>query len=309
MQTKLLTRKNITQEDQSSINKLIGDSFFTSKGFMELWPLMSGTPVYWVVEDSNEVIAVLPAVEFGMSKLKRLQALPDGCYSSLYIKKNVDIEHVQQKLLSAVYSYGYIKIFIYDFYDTVKHVSDYERITRQTTLIDVSSSEWQPPDKKLQSEIRKAERESVQIEKFNNDKHLVRFFELMRKTESRHDRKPKYSDFFFSYLSELAESDNRIIWNWCEHEGKAVSSHINFIEKNQIINWQVYFDKQFSTLKANQKMLFELAVIAREKNIQYLNLGASPLESSTLVEYKNKWGGVMKEYYSYEHKSFLGKIL
>ena len=55
-------------------------------------------------------------------------------------------------------------------------------------------------------------------------------------------------------------------------------------------------------------MLFDLAETAREKSIQYLNLGASPIETATLVEYKNKWGGETKEYNCYYKKRLLGKM-
>lgn len=308
MQATRLTFSVITSTQQSAIDSLIGDCFFAPRNFMNLWTNISGEPVYWILEDNDKITAVLPAIEFGVGKLKRLQALPDGCYSSIYTVKNFQAGEYKNDLLQAVLSYGYQKIFIYDYYNSIADADEYEQTQCQTTLIDVTASDWQPPDKKLQSEIRKAERENVQIEKFNKEKHFNQFIELMKQTERRHDRKPRYSKIFFLALAELAESDNRIIWNWCEHEGKAVSSHINIIEQNQIINWQVYFDKEYSFLKANQRMLFELAQIAQEKNIQYLNLGASPIDTPTLAEYKNKWGGVTKEYICYSHKSILGKM-
>lgn len=308
MQTFRVNIKSITPTQVTAIEILTSESFFASYDFMHIWESMSGKSVCWIVEENNEIVAVLPAVEFGVGTLKRMQALPDGCYSSIFTKENAQTAIYKKELLKAVLSYGYQKIFIYDFYNTIIEADAYYKSQCQTTLVDVSSPDWQPPDKKLQSEIRKAERENVHVEKFHKEKHLKQFIALMKQTEKRHDRKAKYFDAFFAALAELAETDKRIIWNWCEHEGNAVSSHINFVEQNQIINWQVYFDKQFSFLKANQKMLFELAKTARYKNIQYINLGASPIEAPTLSEYKNKWGGVIKEYVCYSHKSLLGKI-
>ncbi len=234
--------------------------------------------------------------------------MPDGCYSSIFTNDNSETNKFKSELLKAVLSYGYQKIFIYDFDNSISGAEGYERLLGQTTLVDVSSSDWQPPDKKLLSEIRKAERENVIVEKFHFEKHFDKFISLMKNTEERHDRKPKYSDSFFKALAKLAENDERILWSWCEHDGCAVSSHINFIEQNQILNWQVYFDKQFSSLKANQKMLFGLAQTARVHNKKYLNLGASPIETPTLIEYKNKWGGETREYICYLHKTLLGKI-
>ncbi len=308
MQVRRLTSFDISPSIQSEIDILTGNSFFASYDFIRLWKYMSGTAVHWIVEENDNIVAVLPSVEFGISKLKRIQALPDGCYSSIYTNNNIDSEKYKEELLQAIASSGYVKIFIYDFYNSVSNAEGYDVLKCQTTLIDVSSPNWQPPDKKLQSEIRKAERENVIVEKFHYEKHFDKFISLMHQTEKRHNRKPKYSDIFFKTFAELAENDERIIWNWCEHDGHAVSSHINFIEQNQIINWQVYFNKKFSSLKANQKMLFDLAQTARFHNKRYLNLGASPIETPTLIEYKNKWGGEIKEYVCYVHKTMLGKI-
>ncbi len=308
MQINRITFQDISEKQLISIESLSGDSFFASVGFLNLWETMGGEAVFWIVEDNDKIVALLPAVEFGKGKLKRLQAGPDGCYSSVFTNENVQVDKYKRELLQAVVSYGYEKLFIYDYYDSIIEADRYDVLQCQTTLVDVSSLNWQPPDKKLQSEIRKSERENIVVEKFDKEKHCSSFLELMYQTEKRHNRKPKYNESFFSALAELAETDNRIIWNWCEHEGEAVSSHINFKEQNQILNWQVYFDKQFSFLKANQKMLFDLAKSAQENNVQYLNLGASPIDTPTLSEYKKKWGGITKEYICYYKKSLLGKI-
>ena len=309
MQARCLTFNNITESQQSVIEHLISDSFFASSGFLNLWNSMGGNPVYWVVENSEQIIGVLPAVEFGNGKLKRLQALPDGCYGSLFLlHEKIDRQKCTATLFDALQSHGYVKVFLFDYYNSITFKGTFDSSICQTNLVDISSSDWIPPDKKLQSEIRKAERENVQIEKFSKDKHFELFIELMQLTEQRHERKPKYTAQFFKTLVELAEIDSRIIWNICIHKDQAVSSHINFVESNQILNWQVYFDKQFSHLKANQLMLFQLAKSARDMGKQYLNLGASPVDALALSDYKNKWGCEIYEYNCYEKKSLLGKL-
>lgn len=298
----------VSPQQQSAIGRLTSNSFFASRKFLNLWKEMSGNAVYWTIEINDEIVALLPAIEFGIGKLKRLQALPDGCYSSIFYKDDLPAGQYSKILLDAIRSYGYQKIHVYDFYGTIPKAVGYDLLQCQTTLVDVSVADWQPPDRTLKSAIKKAERDNVQIVNFDSSRHFDKFMNLMHETEKRHGRKPKYSKLFFLALAELAQVDERIIWRFCEHENQPVSSHINIVEHNQIINWHISFDKHFSSLKANQKIVYDLAMLAKEKNIQYINLGASPVDSPSLVEYKNRWGGITKQYNCYYSKSFLGKM-
>ncbi|MCK4462016.1 MAG: GNAT family N-acetyltransferase, partial [candidate division Zixibacteria bacterium] len=162
---------------------------------------------------------------------------------------------------------------------------------------------------KLQSEIRKAERAGAKIERLDAVAHMESFLQLMQATEQRHGRRPRYPPQFFSALAELAAEDDRVVWYWCEHEGRPVVSHITFIEGDTALHWQVYYDKAFSFLKANQFMLWQLIGELRPRGVHRLSLGASPPGASGLIDYKAKWGGEEYAYNCYVHKSGLGRFL
>ena len=283
-------------------------SFFSSKNFMQLWQSIGGNPVYWTVEENDTIIGLLPGVEFGVSKLKRFQSMPDGCYAKFLLSNNIK-QDASNALLDAIGDFGYIKTYIYDYFKSFTKYEKFDTFHCSTSVVDISDPNWEPPDKKLQSEIRKAERENVTIETFDSSVHFDKFLSLMKQTEKRHNRKPKYQDVFFEKLAELAQTDNRIKWYWCEHDGDAVCSHINFIENNMVVNWQVYYDKKYSFLKANQKSLFDMAKSLSAQNITYLNLGASPIDTESLKEYKEKWGGKEYKYTCLSKESIIGKIV
>ncbi|HOP07564.1 MAG TPA: GNAT family N-acetyltransferase [candidate division Zixibacteria bacterium] len=285
--------------------------FFTSKGFSELWRSLGGRPVYWAAEETGEVVAVLPGVEFGRKPLVRFQSMPDGCYSRMVFSDNGRSRESEiiKAILDAVYSHGYAKCFVTDFEGNFPAGNRCELISSTTLLVDISEADWMPPDKKIQSEIRKAQRETTAIERFDAREHMALFLELMRQTEKRHSRAPKYDEKFFTALAELAAKDDRIIWYFVRHEGRAATSHINFVLDNSVLNWQVYFDKEFSFLKANQLLLVRLASEVRERGMVSLNMGQSPIEAESLQSYKKKWGGVEHEYRTLSACRGIGRLL
>ncbi len=285
----------------------IGDSLLASSGFMSLWRFQGGTPVIWTAVEDNAVVAILPGVEFGMSGVKRFQSMPDGLYTRLYTSEE-PVDDLSPRILDAIAKAGYSKTYLFDFYQSLGRHDSFEIVKHETSVLDISSPAWEPPDKKIQSEIRKAEREGISVSSLVPGRHLDRFLVLMRETEARHNRDQKYSDDFFRGLAELSKKDDRVVWLWCEHEGEGAASHIFLIEGNMALHWQVYFDKRFSFLKPNQYILFTQAKKLHARGVTRLNLGASLPEASGLKAYKEKWGGETVSYLSLVRRSGIGKL-
>ena len=303
---------NLSEKPDPSLERLVGDSFFASAGFLKLWDSFGGNAVYWCARFEGTIIAVLPGVEFGSAPIKRFQANPDGCYSRFFIDEAhaAFSEEIVRLIVEAIARAGYTRSHIFDYYKQIPlPVKNYRLHDCRTNLIDVSAPDWLPPDKKIQSELRKGEREEVAFRPFDPTTDFEKFMVLMKATEERHNRPPRYSKTFYKKLAELAKNDKRIVWLWCEHEQKAVTTHINFIENDMLLNWQVFYDKDFSYLKANQQILYYLGTNFNQTGVTQLNLGASPEEASGLRKYKSKWGGKSYFYPCFSHKSWLGKFL
>ena len=281
-----------------------------SVGFASLWQTCSGRPVCWVSEQQGDIGAVLAGLEFGPGWLTTLQTMPDGLYSrAIVLDCEIDIQKLASELLAGIASAGYARVFINDYYRLFHPGGAWKAVDSHTVLVDIGSGGWVPPDKKVQSEIRKAEREGLTIQRFEESKHMGPFLQLMKHTERRHGRSPKYPEAFFRALARLAESDPRIRWLIVEHEGKAAASHIYFVEGSLLLNWQVYFDKGFSFLKPNQYMTWCAATEAASQGVRYLNMGASPPDADSLKSYKLKWGGRDFTYPVYQRTSVRGRLI
>jgi hypothetical protein len=303
-------RRLLSQIDHRTVERLIGDRFFASPGFADVWRAKGGRAVAWIAEDAGRTAAVLPGVEFGRGPLCRFQAMPDGCYGGVFYDDAViDRERIARLLLDAIVRRGYMKTFLFDFYDTFPPDSRFESVLCATTLVDISEPGWLPPDKKLVSQVRKAEREGVQVEPFCWNRHRNDFMALVRITETRHGGKPLYNASFFEALAGLAEDDGRIRWLWCEYDGRPVCSHIYFIENGVLQGWQKYLDKSFSFLKADQYVRLTMCQQIAQEGVGFLNLGATPRGAIGLAHYKKRWGGEPAYYNCYVLKRGLGRFV
>jgi hypothetical protein len=293
------------------IAPLIGDAFFVSVGFSNLWRTLGGTPVYWLAKEHDEILAVLPGVEFGNRPFRRFLCMPNGCYGRLFFCNSpaIDRDRITTSLMDTLSGASYLKVFIYDFYNCLPSHKKFSIEECQTTLVDISSPDWQPPDKKLRQQIRKAEREGINIERFDLDKHLPRFLHLVKLTEKRIGSPSKYTAAFFKALASLAREDNRVRWIWCEHKGEPVSSNIFFIEHDSLLHWQSYFNEAFSYMQPHKYIPFTVAREVAQEGITYLNLGASPENVPGVEYYKSKWGGSPRFYNCHVRRTILGRLL
>ena len=285
------------------------DSLLNSPGFLSLWETMGGTARYWMVLDSeNRVILAVGSVEFRKLMMRSLQMLADGLYFRLSLQEFPDhiVRQAKEMLWGTICSSGYGRVHLADFDNSLDSIESTDLIECETLVAEIDSPDWLPPDKKLQSEMRKARREKISVQRFDCDKHFDKFMPLMSQTESRHDRKPKYNNRFFRALARLSESDSRVDWTMVEVDGQPAASHINLVEGDMLINWQVYYDKKFSWLKPNQYLLIDAIHRGWDRGVRRVNFGATPKSADGLRAYKEKWGGQPHRYPTLVNRRGLG---
>jgi lipid II:glycine glycyltransferase (peptidoglycan interpeptide bridge formation enzyme) len=235
--------------------------------------------------------------------------MPDGLYLRLIrAERTRNLPGSQEQMLARVLSHGYARIYLTDYFRELGETVRMAVTMHATQLIELTP-DWEPPDAKVRSEIRKAEREGVTIEKFDASKHLDGFLDLMKATDARHGRKQKYPDQFFAALAGLASQDERVRWYYASHDGRPVVSHIYFVEGETALNWQIYYDKQFSSLKGNQLMLYRAAQQLRSEGVRFLSMGATPGDAEGVKIFKEKWGGITATYPCFEHRSLIGRLI
>jgi len=290
--------------------RLASGSFFASRGFLELWRTRGGRPVAWLAELDGAPAAMVPGVEYGFGPLARFVSVPDGCYGGVFADPAIEAERpaVSRALFDAIARQRHAKSWMFDYYATGAAHPAFASARVETMLADISDSAWTPADRKLQSQIRKARREGIQIQRFDWSSHHQGFLALVKGTARHHRVRPRYSAGVYRALAALAERDARVRWVYCEHDGRPASSHIYFVERDSILAWQSHFDRSFSFLKPNQYIRFTQCREAAQQGVRWLNLGSTPAGAAGIAYYKARWGGLRMRFATWTRLEGLGAL-
>jgi hypothetical protein len=290
----------------------LSHSFFASIGFARLWETMGGRPHYWAVEDGGEWMAVLPAVEFGSGLFRRLQSMPDGCYGGVLVADGVsdaDARSARSALLAGLMKQRWFRTHLVDFGSNLESPRGFAAERSHTRIVDIRDPDWLPDDKKLQSQIRSAERQGIEVGKFDWESDAEGFLRLVALTARRHRHAPSLNREFYRALWKLSLEDERIRWIWCSLDAKPACSHIYFREGGMLQGWQIQFDKSASRLKPNQFVRYQMCRTMAREGCTHLNLGATPKGAEGLLYYKKRWGGERRAYDSWVYRSGLARLL
>lgn len=291
-------------------DRLAGDSFFASRGFVELWRHAGGRPMAWIAEDAGRIAALLPGVEYGRGPWRRLASLPDGCYGGVRLDGALEAERPRfvTAILDAIARAAYAKACVFDFHRSLGAHSAFFSETETTRLAEIGVPGWQPPDAKLRSQVRKAGREGVRVEPFDASRHRDGLLSLVAGSARHHGRRQRHPAALYDALAALAARDPRVRWFWCERDGRPVATHVYFVECDALQAWQSHFDRTFSFLKPNQYIRHAACLAAARDGVRWLNLGCTPPEATGLAYYKARWGGTTVRYASWYRWRGLGAL-
>lgn len=295
-----IARRPLDEVPAETLEHWSGGAFFLSPGFADLWRVRGGRPVAWTLEADGALAAVLPGVEYGRGPLTSFLSMPDGCYGGVVSDPAADGERPRfaSALLAAVARRPYARAWVFDFHGSLPASAPGRRSALETTVIDIAEPGWAPPDRKLQSQVRKAVREGIAVERFEWARHGERFLGLARATAARHATTPRYPEDFYRRLAALAVRDPRVVWRWCERDGRPACAHIYFVERGALQAWQTYFDKAFSFLKPNPFIRVDTCRRMAASGVRTLNLGSTPAHAGGLAYYKRRWGGTPVRYHA-----------
>jgi len=297
-----IVRQPIDSLDPREYDALAGDSFFASRGFLDLWRSQGGRPVAWTVMRDGVMDAALPGVEYGRGPLSRLVAMPDGCYARLLVhpRARAETPTFAAALLDAIAHGDYGRVHLFDFDGVFGASPRFTRRPSTTQVVDIARV-VDRGDTKIRKQVRKAMREGIHCADYEPARHRAGFLRIADHTYRRHGVRSRYSPAFFDALARLAQRDPRIIWRHCESDGHAACSHIYFVERDMMVAWQAYFDKRFGFLMPNVFMRLEAAADAAARGLRLLNFGATPFEAKGLLRFKDRWQTRPQTYATHVH--------
>jgi hypothetical protein len=265
--------------------------------------------------EGGRLVVGMPAVITKQLVFKSFYAMPYGTYGEAVLAEGTNgntRDEFYVHLVKYLKKGRFSRISITDFDRTLSEmVEPFLRPRDLFTHIIYLDTEngHTPPDKKIFGHIRSGERADTEICRVRTRDQLNEFYKLYEMTEKRHGAiRNLYSKHFFaSILKHLGDSD-MMSWTCLNSEGQMIGSKINFIFNGSMFNWQTVWNYEFRHLKPNHVLLSDSIRMAVENGISTLNLGSSPSDAHSLIDFKERWGGVKVDYDSYLSDSWFRRL-
>ncbi len=265
--------------------------------------------------ENGRLIAGMPAVITRNFGFKSFYSMPYGTYGEVVMADGINGSKRDEFyifLVKYLKKGQFSRIAINDFDRNFSRLSEpfLSHTESFTHIIDLSEGEGHtPPDRKIHGHIRAGQKADTRIICVKTKDQLNAFYKLYEMTEKRHGSiKPLYSKhFFMSVLKHLSQTE-MLYWNCLMFEDKMVGSCINFIYSGTLFNWQTVSNYDYRRFKPNHILLSEAIDVGISVGVKKINLGASPQYAHSLIDYKERWGGIRVHYDSYLSASWLRRL-
>lgn len=308
MSLKIYTADDLPGESWS---ELTGNSFYSSPQFVRLWRTINGHEIFFLDTATKNPVAGMAGVIFGSRFLRRFQSMPDGLSGGPYYSADCDEEgknRFMNDVVSWLKSNSFIRADIHNS-NFGGSIEAFRRNETKTHIIGLNENQFKAPSGKIGEHIRTGKRRGATVAILRDEKHLNDFFELAVKTGQRHGSKPRYPKRFFAELLKLSADENRMLWLAVFAENKMIGSRICFIDHRRLLTWQYYSDKKYSSLKPGYLLLDYIIDYAIDRDIETIDLGGTPADAKSLIEYKERWGGRIEINSYCTYFSRLGRII
>lgn len=266
--------------------------------------------------EDGRMVAGMPAIITKKLGLRSFYSMPFGTYGEVVLQNSDDElarDVFNANLIAYLKNNRFSRIAITDFDGKFARISEpfLSWSPAFTHIISLNGdSSHNPPDKKINGHIRaglRADTDKVIVKRMD---HLDAFYDLYLLTEKRHDQlTPLYSRRFFKAILDVLNGSRMLYWNALLEGNEMIGSCINFIYGDTLFNWQTVSDYSKRHLKPNHVLLSDAIEHGIDMGVKKINLGASPPYAHSLIDYKERWGGIRVDYDNYLSDSWLRKLL
>jgi lipid II:glycine glycyltransferase (peptidoglycan interpeptide bridge formation enzyme) len=170
----------------------------------------------------------------------------------------------------------------------------------QTVIIDLKNDEAEIYGKmnpKCRNKIRKAKKNNVKIEIDSNFNHIDVFIRNYHDTMKRLDA---YDYYFFDYswFYEMINLLRNKVYLFHAYLDNHIIASVLFIEEKPFIHYFLtgaLYEKRH--LAATNLLLYEVAIWAKKRGLEYFHLGGGCLPDDSLFRFKESFSPYLRDFY------------
>ncbi len=296
-------------------------TLFGSLQWLSLWESLGGTPVLFqsLAELQANNNMSFSALRFGASLLSRTQAHIDGLPGLLLTpdltQPTADIQRVSDETrnnvlqvlgrVSGLYAHW---VDYYGQFSVEKLPSGWEVFAAETKRIPLTGGAPTAREN-VTRHIASGKRNGAVLRRAQSVEDARATYALAKLTHERYARSRTYPPEIYERLLELSLEDDRVIWLICESAGNIIGAHIALHERDTVISWAPYMDREAKELKPAYVLLDKIITVASERGAAFVNLGVTPSGAEGVERFKSRFGAESYTYRVFVYRSRLARAL
>jgi len=177
----------------------------------------------------------------------------------------------------------------FSFHNTSVAINQEQPITEISNLQDWSLANL---SSSIKRNVKKSQRNGVQLFEDVTPEITKRIFDIYEKTISRHSGKSKYSEAYFSQLLEATKCDTGAYVVVAKNNKGETIGYMIVVDHNDTAYYlHGGINYQYQKLRVMDALFNYSIQSAQKRGLAKFNMLMSPPDQSSLVRYKEKWGG------------------
>lgn len=163
----------------------------------------------------------------------------------------------------------------------------------------------------IKRNINKAMRSGVQVTQVITEDEASLIHNLYSKTIRRHHGVMRYNEKYFRNLLRLSNSQKYLKFFIAKYNNRIISFLVIALHRNIAYYLHGGTDMRYQGYRPSDILFHEAILWAQGNGMQSFNMMSSPPSQQSLVNYKEKWGGITRDHmtYSINIKPTAGAIL
>lgn len=152
---------------------------------------------------------------------------------------------------------------------------------------------------RVRRDVRQAEKSGVLVKEATKDADVF-FTNLYQKTVRRHGGSIRYTRTYFRELLKMTATRSQLRAWIAILADKPIAFLVAVHDGKTVFYLHGAFDWEYRRHQASDLLFYNAINWAKERGATQFNMMSSPVSQPSLVEYKEKWGGVTSELRTYD---------
>ncbi|WP_337286856.1 GNAT family N-acetyltransferase [Candidatus Methylomirabilis sp.] len=294
-----------------------GATPFHSLEWMRIYELFSRKACQFLVcaQEGNRLLAAMPVTVFQQFGIQAVFSSGFGGHGGPIARPGCDTQVLAELLKKFATHFRGPRIVlssVQDFLGFGAPLQDWGfKATRISTHVMPLPNSYEELEKRAKSTVRwhvhRAAKAGICVSESRDTDDFERWAHLCSANYIAHGRRPYPAALYPAVAERIRETDTFRFYA-AKLDGRVVGGSVLVCALGQVYSWMTATDPEFRAYSVNDAVLQTIFQDVIEEGLTGFDFGLSPTGAKGLTSFKEKWGGVQKDYWQYSYSSSIGGI-